>query len=284
VSTDRAPPRAREILYLLAGAFHRLAFTAWGDTHAQPVVCVHGLTRNGRDFDALAEALAGDFYVICPDLPGRGKSAWLDDAALYQPGSYVVALAHLLAFIDRPVHWVGTSLGGICGMIAAAAAGNPIRRMVLNDIGPFIPAAAIARIGTYVGASPVFEDVDAAERYFRHVHAAFGALSDAQWRGLAEHSVRALPAGGLRLHYDPAIASAFGGAAPQDADMWALWEAIDTPMLVLRGADSDLLLPETLARMAAKAATHSVAGCGHAPALMDAATIGVVRRFLTTDV
>ena len=283
MTMDTTQPRQREILYLLGGAFHRLAFTAWGNPHAHPVVCVHGLTRNGRDFDALAGALADAFYLICPDLPGRGKSAWLGDAALYQPPNYVVALAHLLAFIDRPVHWVGTSLGGICGMIAAAAAGNPIRRMVLNDIGPFIPAAAVARIGSYVGAAPVFADVGAAERYFRLVHAAFGALSDAQWRTMAEHSVRVLPEGGVGLHYDPAIATAFKGAAPQDADMWALWEAIDTPTLVLRGEDSDVLLPETLARMAGKAATHTVAGCGHAPALMDAATIAVVRAFLEDD-
>ena len=212
---DSAQPREREILYLLGGAFHRLAFTAWGDPHAQPVVCVHGLTRNGRDFDVLAASLADEFYLICPDLPGRGKSAWLPDAGLYQPPNYVVALAHLLAFIDRPVHWVGTSLGGICGMIAAAAPGNPIRRMVLNDVGPFIPRAAIARIGTYVGATPVFADLDAAERYFRLVHAAFGTLSDADWRHMAQTSVRALPDGGLTLHYDPAIATAFQVAEPR---------------------------------------------------------------------
>ncbi len=278
---DTAQPREREILYYLAGAFHRLAFTAWGDPHAQPVVCVHGLTRNGRDFDVLAAFLADEFYLICPDLPGRGKSAWLADAALYQPPHYVQALAHLLAFIDRPVHWIGTSLGGICGMIAAAAPGNAIRRMVLNDVGPFVPRAALARIGTYVGATPVFADLNAAERYFRSVHGAFGALSDAQWRHMAQTSVRKLRDGGLSLHYDPAIALAFQGAGPQDADMWALWEAIDTSMLVLRGETSDLLLEETFARMIEKASGHIVAACGHAPALMDQGTIGVIREFLT---
>jgi pimeloyl-ACP methyl ester carboxylesterase len=273
-------PRERDILYLLNGQFHRLAFTAWGDPHAEPVVCVHGLTRNGRDFDTLAAALADRFYVICPDLPGRGKSAWLPDGALYQPPNYVQALAHLLAFIDRPVQWVGTSLGGICGMIAAAAPGNPITRMVLNDIGPFIPKAALARIRDYVGAAPSFESVAQAERYLRVVHAAFGALTDAQWRHMAETSVRALPDGRLALHYDPAIAAPMQAGEPQDIDMWPLWDAITAPVMVLRGAESDLLLPETLARMAGKAAVHSVAGCGHAPALMDAETVGVVRRYL----
>ncbi len=283
MTTDTTQPRAREILYYLGGAFHRLAFTAWGDPHAHPVVCVHGLTRNGRDFDALAAALSNEFYLICPDLPGRGKSAWLPDAALYQPPSYVHALAHLLAFIDRPVHWIGTSLGGICGMIAAAAPANPIRRMVLNDIGPFIPRAALARIGTYVGATPHFADLHAAETYFRNVHAAFGPLSDAQWHDMAQTSVRTPPEGGLTLHYDPAIAMPFQAASPQDADMWSLWDAIDTPMLVLRGEHSDLLLPDTFARMGAKAATHIAPDCGHAPALMDEPSIELVRAFLAGD-
>jgi pimeloyl-ACP methyl ester carboxylesterase len=274
------PPRDREILYLLGGAFHRLAFTAWGDPHAQPVVCVHGLTRNGRDFDVMAGALADEFYLICPDLPGRGTSSWLPDASLYQPPSYVHALAHLLAFIDRPVHWVGTSLGGICGMITAAAPGNPIQRMVLNDIGPFIPKAALARIRDYIGGAPAFETIDGAERYLRTVHSAFGALTESQWRHMAQTSVRALPNGRLALHYDPAIASPMQAAEPQDIDMSPLWDAITAPMLVLRGAESDLLLPETLTKMAAKAETHVVPECGHAPAIMDAPTIAAVRAFL----
>ena len=273
-------PREREIRYLLAGQFHRLAFTAWGDPHAQPVVCVHGLTRNGRDFDALAEALADEFYLLCPDLPGRGKSSWLPDPGLYQPPHYVVALSHLMAFIDRPVRWVGTSLGGICGMIAAAAPGSPIERIVLNDIGPFLPRAALARIRDYVGGAPSFATVGEAEMYLREVHAAFGALGDAQWRQMAETSTRTLPDGRLALHYDPAIAAPMRAAEPQDVDMWPLWEAIEAPVLVLRGAQSDLLLPETFERMSEKAETHTVPDCGHAPALMDAATIGVVRGFL----
>jgi pimeloyl-ACP methyl ester carboxylesterase len=273
-------PREHTLPYLLNGVFHRLAFLAWGDPHAQPVVCVHGLSRNARDFDVLAADLAKDFYVLCPDLPGRGASAWLPDPAQYNPLTYVQALSHLLAFIDRPAHWIGTSLGGICGMLVAAAPGNPLRRMVLNDIGPFVPKAAYARIREYVGIMPEFAVLEEAEAYFRRVHGSFGALTDTQWRHMAEHSVRALPDGRLALHYDPAMTIPLREGPVADTDMWHFWDRIDTPMLVLRGADSDLLLPDTLARMSAKAATHTVSNTGHAPAMMDTPTIAVVRAFL----
>ena len=273
-------PSRLDIPYLLNGAFHRLASTTWGDPATPPVLCVHGLTRTGRDFDALARALAADHYVVCPDLPGRGQSSWLTPGALYQPPSYVVALAHLLAAIGRPIAWVGTSLGGICGMLTAAAPGAPISRMVLNDIGPFIPAAALARIGEYVGAAPIFAGLDEAEAYLRRVHAPFGKLTDAQWRHLTTTGTRALPDGRSVPHYDPAIAEPMRAGPAQDIDMWSIWDRIELPLLVLRGEASDLLLPETLARMAVKARTHTVPDCGHAPALMDAATIGVVRDFL----
>jgi len=274
-------PRQIAIRYLLDGAFHRLACTAWGNPHAQPVVCVHGLTRQGRDFDALAQNLADEFYVVCPDLPGRGLSDWLPAPHLYHPISYVQALSHLLAFIDRPVDWVGTSLGGICGMLVASAAGQPIRRMVLNDIGPFIPREALARIAAYVGALPPFRTEADIEAYLRRVHAPFGALTGAQWADMARHSTRNLPDGSVALHYDPAMIEPMRATEPQNIDLWANWARIDIPMLAIRGETSDLLSPETLDRMAGKCATHVVAGAGHAPALMDDATIGVVRDFLT---
>ena len=136
-------PIERKASYLLAGAFHDLAFTEWGVRTNPLVVCVHGLSRQGRDFDVLAKALADRYCVVCPDLPGRGRSGWLPDPALYALPSYVAALSHLLCLLDRPVAWVGTSLGGLCGMALAAATGTPISRMVLNDIGPFLPRAAL---------------------------------------------------------------------------------------------------------------------------------------------
>ena len=274
-------PRACELRYLLNGAFHRLAWMEWGDAAAPPVICVHGLTRNGRDFDRLAEALSDAFRVICPDLPGRGRSGWLPDPALYQPATYVLALSHLLAVIDRPVGWVGTSLGGICGMLVAAAEGQPIEKLVLNDIGPFIPAAALARIGGYIAAPDPFDDLAAVECYLRRVHAPFGALTDADWGHLARHSARPLPDGRLALHYDPAIASPLLETEPQDQSFWPLWERVRIPVLVLRGESSDLLEPATLARMEQSGARSlAVAGAGHAPGLMDAPTIAMVRGFL----
>jgi pimeloyl-ACP methyl ester carboxylesterase len=273
-------PREIDVSYLLDGAFHRLAATTWGDPHAQPVVCVHGLTRQGRDFDALAEVLAEDFYVVCPDLPGRGRSSWLPAAHLYAPPSYIQALSHLLAFIGRPVVWVGTSLGGICGMLIAAASGQPIRRMVLNDIGPFIPRAALARIAQYVGDTPPFATPADLQAHLRRIHAPFGALTDAQWADFAHHSTRILPDGRPALHYDPLLIEPMRNTEPQDIDLWAAWARIDIPMLTLRGESSDVLLAETFALMQEKSMTHTVAGAGHAPALMDAQSIGVIRAFL----
>jgi pimeloyl-ACP methyl ester carboxylesterase len=276
--------RHGEIRYLLAGAFRRLAFTEWGDPAAPPVLCVHGLTRTGRDFDALAQALSGTHRVVCPDLPGRGGSDWLPDGALYAPPSYVVALAHLLAVLGGPVAWVGTSLGGICGMLTAAAEGQPITRMVLNDIGPLIPAAALARIRDYMatGDMPTFSDLRGLERHLRVIHRPFGPLDDAQWAHLAATSARTLPDGRVTLHYDPRIADPIrAGGEPADADMWAFWDRVTIPVLAIRGEDSDLLLPDTFARMAASgAATLEVADAGHAPALMDAPTIEAIRAFL----
>jgi pimeloyl-ACP methyl ester carboxylesterase len=279
--------RAGSIPYLLAGKFHRLAFEEWGDPGAPPVVCVHGLTRNGRDFDALAATLAGSFRVICVDLPGRGHSDWLDDPMLYQAQNYVTALAHLLAWIGRDVAWVGTSLGGICGMIIAAMSGTPINRLVLNDVGPFMPGDALRRIRDYMvasGDSPVmtrFPDIEAIERHLRFIHAPFGLLSDAQWAVLARNSARALPDGRFTMHYDPRIAEPLRGIEPLDVDMWALWDRIWTPRLVIRGETSDILLPETVARMEASGAmAYQVPLTGHAPALLDPLQIEVIQSFL----
>ncbi|WP_158920840.1 alpha/beta fold hydrolase [Acidisphaera sp. S103] len=279
--------RAGSIPYLLAGAFHRLGFEEWGDPDAPAVVCVHGLTRNGRDFDALASVLAGSYRVICPDLPGRGLSGWLTDPMLYQAQHYVTALAHLLAWVGRDVAWVGTSLGGICGMVIAATEGSPINRLVLNDVGPFIPAAALGRIRDYMvasGDSPMmsrFPDLEAIERHLRLVHAPFGPMSDAQWAEMARNSARALPDGRFTMHYDPRIAEPLRGHAPADVDMWTLWGRIRVPRMVIRGEASDILLPETFARMEASGAlAFEVPVTGHAPPLLDPLQIEAIRAFL----
>lgn len=274
--------RAGAIRYLLGNQFHQLAFVEFGNPAAPAVLCVHGLTRNGRDFDPLAEALADRYHVICPDLPGRGASDWLPDAALYQPLSYVVALSHLLAFMNKKTIWIGTSLGGICGMMAASAAHAPITKLVINDIGPMIPAAALSRIRDYIGGGPDhFPTLAALEAHLRIIHAPFGPLTDAQWRHLARYSARTLPDGGFALHYDPEIATPIKASVPLDADLSLFWNRLHLPILAIRGESSDLLTEPTFARMAASGAqTLTVADCGHAPALMDAPTIATIRAFL----
>jgi pimeloyl-ACP methyl ester carboxylesterase len=275
--------RRHHLRYLLASGFFSLAWTEWGPPDGAPVVCVHGLTRTGRDFDALAAALAGQGRrVLCPDLPGRGASDWLPDPSLYAPPSYVIALAHLLARLEGPVDWVGTSLGGICGIALAATPGNVLRRLVLNDIGSFVPKASLARIQEYIGETPSFADLPALEAYLRMVHAPFGPLTDAEWRHLAETSARRGPAGEITLHYDPAIAAPILETEPVDMDLSPFWAAVVAPTLLIRGADSDLLLPETARAMATRPGVElvEIAGCGHAPALMDRDQIGLVTRFL----
>ncbi|MEX2648994.1 MAG: alpha/beta hydrolase [Alphaproteobacteria bacterium] len=269
----------------LAEAPVRIAYTDWGDPRAaRTIVCVHGLTRHCRDFDALAEVLAADARVICPDMPGRGGSAWLADPAGYAGPTYVaVAQGLLLALGIARIGWVGTSMGGIVGMLLAAAPGTPIERMVVNDIGPFIPKAALQAIAAYVGEHPRFADLDEAEAYLRRTHAEFGQLPDGWWRHLARHGVRPDPAGGFRLHYDPAIRVPFAKGIDQDLDLWKAWDDIACPTLALRGGESSLLLAETADEMTRRGPCALVAtfpGIGHAPALVDPEQIATVRGFL----
>jgi pimeloyl-ACP methyl ester carboxylesterase len=279
--------RVGSVPYLLGSSFHGMAYVEFGNPAAPAVLCVHGLTRNGRDFDSLAEALADRFHVICPDLPGRGKSDWLPDGALYQPATYAVALSHLLAALNKPVAWVGTSLGGICGMMLAAAGNTPITRMVLNDIGPHIPAAALLRIRDYMTQAPErFPSVAALEAHLRVIHAPFGKLTNAQWAHLARYSARPVldvaTGSAYTLHYDPKIADPIRASVPIDADMWPIWDLIKIPILAIRGEESDLLTVETFERMQLSGAESLVVReAGHAPALMDAPTIAAIQEFLS---
>ena len=266
--------------------FHKMAYTEWGAAAGRPtLVCAHGMTRNSRDFDYLAAAVEDRYRVVSLDVVGRGKSDWLADFAGYGYAQYLADAAALIARLDvEAVDWVGTSMGGVMGMMLAAQSGSPIRRLVINDIGPFIPKAFLGRIRSYVGTDPNFAGVDELEAYLRGIHASFGPMSDEQWRHMATHSARTLKDGNYGLAYDPLIAkAAFSPEGPEDVEMWDIWELVKCPVLVLRGAESDLLLPETVARMKASGPgceAVDIPGCGHAPSLMPADQIAIVRDWL----
>ena len=265
--------------------FHRVAYTDWGDANNPNVlICVHGLTRNGRDFDVLAAALQDRYRVICPDVVGRGESQWLTHAADYSYPQYLADMNALIARLNvSSVHWVGTSMGGLIGMMLAGQPNSPIRRLVMNDVGPFIPKASLERLAQYVGRAPAMESLDDVEQYLRVVMAPFGKLTDKQWRHMAEHSARQLPTGNFGLHYDLAIADVFKGTVMQDVNLWMFWQSVICPVFVIRGAESDLLLRETVEQMKASRGNVSsieIPNTGHAPALMEEAQVSAVRDFL----
>ncbi len=278
--------RQREVQCITPSGLHRLAYYEWGDpANRRVLVCVHGLSRCGRDFDALARAMAGEYRVVCPDVPGRGLSGWLKNPMEYQVQTYVADMVTLLARLDADcVHWVGTSMGGMIGMALASLPETPLQKLVLNDVGPVITAASVARIAEYIGKAPAFADFATAERYIRAVSVTFGAHSDAEWTTLTEHVVRRQPDGSYRMHYDPAIAVPVAAAKiDKDIELWNYYDAIKCPTLVIRGAQSDLLRRETLQEMAARgprAKTVEVPDVGHAPTLMHADQIAIVRDFL----
>lgn len=260
-------------------------WTEWGAEHAETVIAWHGLARTGRDMDDLAAHLATRYRVICPDTPGRGLSQWSPrpeaDYCLAAYGRVAGALATHLGL--ETFHWLGTSMGGALGIhLAADAMKGRIRRLVLNDIGPKLGEAAVARIRAYAGAPAAFGRMSELEAYFRTVYAPYGWLSDAQWRRLTETSARRLPDGRWTPHYDPAMVLQFEHH-PQDYELWPAWDSLALPVLCLRGEHSDLLLPHTAEAMRVRgprAVVATIAGCGHAPALNTEAQIGLVERFL----
>jgi pimeloyl-ACP methyl ester carboxylesterase len=265
---------------------HRISYLEWGDPrNRDTLICVHGLTRSSRDFDDLARALCGRFRVVCPDLAGRGDSDRLADPRSYAVPQYLADMVTLIARLDaESVSWLGTSLGGLVGMALAAQAGTPVKKLVLNDAGPLVSRIALQRIGSYVGKVPTFATLDDAVNYVRTISAPFGPHSDAQWRFLAETWVRKQSDGTWRPHYDPRIAQAYSSQPlDKDLDLWPLYDAVRCPMLVLRGEQSDLLSRDTAAEMARrgpKAKVAEIRGVGHAPTLMHADQIAVVREFL----
>ncbi len=279
----------RSVQCIAPSGLHRMSYVEWGEPgNPRVLVCVHGLTRCARDFDFLARELCGHYRVVCPDVPGRGESDWLKNPMEYAMPTYLGDMVTLIARIGaQSVHWVGTSMGGLVGMTLASLPESPVTRLVLNDIGPVLSAQALDRIATYLGKAPLFPSFDAAEQFVRVVAAPFGPHSDAQWRFLTEHVVRREPDGTYRFRYDPAVAAPFNAESPhEDVELWSVYDAVRCPTLVMRGEHSDLLGRETAARMAERgprAKCVEIAGIGHAPTLMHADQIAIVRAFLLAE-
>ena len=271
---------------LSPSGLHRMAYTEWGDRqNPRVLVCVHGLTRNGRDFDALAEAMSAHYRVICPDVVGRGQSSRLRDPAGYGVPQYLADMVTLIARlgVDR-VDWVGTSMGGLIGMALAAQEGTPIGKMLLNDVGPLITLDALKRIAAYVGMDPTWATFDEALAYVKLISAPFGPLTEVQWWHLTETSVAQRADGRWGFLYDPQIAASFKASfADQDINLWPFYGLIKCPTLVMRGAESDLLTRETWQQMGEygpRAKLVEVPGVGHAPMFLNDEQISIARDFL----
>ena len=307
-------PRHNDFLSLGPHGFHRVAYTEWGNPDGRHiVVCVHGLTRNSRDFDELAAALAArGCRVVCMDVVGRGDSDWLEHKEDYGFAQYLADAAALLARLTAPaprvsllrrlqgasegqrIDWVGTSMGGLIGMMIAAKPNSPIRRLVLNDVGPLVPWPALARLKIASrGVGMRFASIEDVERHLRETCAPFGPLADGQWRRLAEHGSRRGKNGAYTLACDPAVVNAhrrggnagveFGSDYLFGIDLWPVWDAVECPTLVTRGAESDLLLESTARQMRERGPQVRLvefAGIGHAPWLKSEDQIGAVRDFV----
>jgi pimeloyl-ACP methyl ester carboxylesterase len=266
-----------------------MAYWEWGEAaNPRVLVCVHGLNRQGRDFDTLARAMCGEYRVVCPDVVGRGQSDWLADPMGYQIPTYVADMVTLVARLDtESVHWVGTSMGGLIGMGLASLPKSPISRMVINDVGPRIEPAALARIGSYTGQPVHWASLDEAADYLLSISRSFGPHSREQWLALTRPMLK--PDGdGFTIHADPGIAVPMRGVTPEqsaagEALLWMAYDAIRCPTLLLRGADSDLLGPATAQAMTQRgprARLHEFAGVGHAPMIVVPDQVAVVREFL----
>lgn len=302
-------PRLNAFRSLGPNGFHRVAYTDWGDPSSQHVVvCMHGFTRNARDFDRLAARLADRCRVVCMDVVGRGASDWLERQQDYDYSLYLSDAAALLARLlhapadpnstaahaePRSIDWVGTSMGGLIGMLLAAKPNSPIRRLVLNDVGPLVPWSALARLrNMHMPFGARFRDLEHVEMHLREIFANFGPLDDAGWKHVARHSVLPVREGGYMLAYDPAIMGnlnharsgiEFGPNFLSGVDLWPAWDRVQAPTLALRGGESDVLIPsvaQEMQRRGPQARVVEFAGIGHAPWLMSEDQIHIVSEFL----
>lgn len=286
-------PRLNHVQCLDNRGLHRMAWWEWGDAaNPRVLVCVHGLSRQGRDFDTFAQAMQGEYRVVCPDVVGRGESDRLTDPMGYQIPAYVADMVTLLARLDAgTVHWVGTSMGGLIGLGLAALKHSPVSKLVLNDVGPSIEPAALARIGTYLGLPARWRSLEEAADALWSISQGFGPHTREQWLALTRPMLRAVAdasGDGFVPHYDPQIALPFRAITPEaaragEAVLWGMYDAIACPTLLLRGADSDLLTRATAQAMTQRgphALLREFAGVGHAPMLTSPEQIAAVREFL----
>lgn len=272
--TAGAKPEPRDCRARSIGrhGYHQIAYRDWGDRDAgETVFCVHGLTRNSRDFDPLARVLARDRRVICPDLVGRGGSDWLADPADYHLLQYNLDFTVLEARIGAErFDWIGSSLGALMGMSLAGLPNAPIRRLVVNDIAPEVPFAALRRVTSYMGEKDLFPDLAAVEAHLRETLAPFGPMTDADWRRMAETSSVATEEG-YRMAYDPGILQNFRRYwLIVHFNLWRYWEKIACPVLILRGTESDFLtqpLLDRMLRLLPHAEVIEFEGVGHTPTL-----------------
>ncbi len=282
-------PRLNHAQCLDNRGLHRMAYWEWGDAaNPRVVVCVHGLTRQGRDFDTLARSLCDDYRVVCPDVVGRGRSAWLADPMHYGVPQYVADMVTLLARLNaKEVDWVGTSMGGLIGLGVAALKDSPLRRFVINDVGPTIEPAAIARIGGYVGRAAQWSSLDEAADALWEISQGFGPHTRAQWLALTEPQLMH-EGSAFKPRSDPAIAVPFKAVTPQmaqagEALLWQAWDSLTLPTLLLRGRESDLLSAATAQSMTQRGPRAQLVefdGVGHAPMLVQPEQVTAVRDFL----
>lgn len=282
-------PQIKMVQCLSPASLHQMAYKEWGDpANPRVLVCVHGVTRVSDDFDALAAAMADRYRVICPDVVGRGRSSWLKDPKFYVVPQYVSDMVTLIARLDvAQVDWFGTSMGALIGMGLAALQDSPVRRMLMNDVGPTLNFEALTRIGDYIGQDLRFDSFGQGRDYIRTISAPFGPHTDEEWDKLARDVLRQGEDGQWRRHYDPALALPFkaltvDNAKQGEAAMWAAYDAIRCPVLLVRGSESDLLTRETAQQMTGrgpKATLVELEGIGHAPTFMHADQIALARRF-----
>lgn len=275
--------REQKLQHLGPGGFHQVAYREWGDAdNPRVLVCVHGISRRASDFDQIAHALSDEYRVLSADMPGRGNSDWMQDKLHYVQSLYLSVCASLIARTGvTEVDWLGTSMGGRIGMALAATPGTPIRKLVINDIGPYVPASGRADNFAHFGTDPRFETEAQGMRYIRETRAAFGPTTESAWEKFCKDSLRQMDDGQWTLHYDPGLKVTAGSVASDGA--WDQWERITCPTMVLWGLKSKLLIAETVARMQStgpKSEVFEVPYAGHCPRLENDEQIGAVREFL----